>query len=672
MERDAIAALVGNAEAAAGRSDWAKSASIWQEVIRQAPDYPKCFNKAAVALRKAGLFDESDAVMHDAITVLGPVPEYYIILGDTAMDRRRWRAALKHWKDLRDLDERNPRGYYRAVQAHLALNNADQAEALCATGLSVFPREKHLLILHVKTAANSGTMREVVARVKRAARLHPGDAEIAQLLADTTGITSDLAHSDGKPLTVAAIENHLDKLQGSSTAVKLQRRIDGAREAWQIGLTLGQYGGLQRHFDLARTDDRLQRVLAGTTDRDRGRAPGTPIRVVFFFPHVTQVDHLTPLFERMQRDPRFVPMILCSRSKKLVQADSFEFFSQKYPAADGWRVVDGGADINQNVSFYELDADLVFFHTPYSLNSDRPFYLRADFAARHCMVAHVTYGYPLLTLDAHNSHVYAGDHVRKCDMVFAESPVCLEPYGRFVGKEKVFVTGYTKADEFRRHLQPGSFETIAAGPKPLDVMWTPHWQLPGDSRGDTETSNFLRYSDVMLRMAARSDIQLHVRPHPLLRLRLNATGILPFEEYDAVLEQFRVAGAKVYPADEGVSYVPALMKTAVLVSDFSSLVAEFTITKRPIVFCRTDDVWTNGKWIGAFGKQLIENCCYVVDDEAGLEARLDELVRTRKHPMAAQMAEFVDRNELFPAGSAADRICDLLDRSFNHAELAQV
>lgn len=687
-----IATVVQTAEAASEAADWETAATAWQEVIRLSPDYPRCFTKAAVALRKLRRFDASDEVMHRAIAVNGAMPDYYVILGDTAMDRRRWRAALAHWKALRTLAPRMPKGYFRAAQAHLALKNPAPAEVICAEGLALLPREKRLLLLHAEAAAWLGHWAEALARLDHAVSLHPRDEKIAARRAEVA--RSAAAHglkaappregpltaflnrpgplSEGQSLreagvvpTVQGIESYLDALQHLGSGVRLQARIDEARAAWQTGLPLERHAGIMRHFEQAAIDARLATVLTGEKARDRGRRPGEPVRVVFFFPHVTQTDHLLPLYERMQHDPRFEPMILCCRSKGTAQADSYEFHATKYPASEGWRVIDGGSDVNQNLSFYELDADLVFFHTPYSLNAGRPFYLRADFAARHCRVAHVTYGYPLLSLDTDSYHVYAGGHVRKCDMVFAESPVCIEPYGRHLGPEKVHVTGYTKVDEFRRHLEPVSFEELAARPGRLDVMWTPHWQLPGDPKGDTETSNFLRYYEVMLRLAVRPDILLHVRPHPLLRLRLNSLGIMRFAEYDAVMDRFRAAGAKVYPAEEGVSYVPALMQAAVLVSDFSSLVAEYTITNRPILFCRTEDVWTNGKWIGDFGKALIENCCYVVDDAAELEARLDEILTTRRHPKSVQMQTFVEANALFPEGSAAERICNFLDRSFN-------
>lgn len=693
-----MSALLREAETATAKAEWDRAGRAWHEICRHAPDHPGCFGKAAVAFRRNGDFAAADAVMQEAIATLGPKPAFLVALGDTAMDARDWRKALTHWAELRRIDPKRPKGYSRAAQAHLALKQPRLAEAICAQGLERLPRNKDIALQHAEAALRLGNRDAALARLDRAIGQHPKDAVLAQRRAriaaqsGATGSGTPAARSrsllsrvkarlrpllrrrratashaapnataKGKP-SARALSRQLTELQQQRSPAKLQERIDAARAAWQTGRPLPDHAGMMRHFESAKTDARLADLLAGKTRRNPPRAPGDPIRVVFFFPRVTQTDNLMPLFERMHGDPRFAPMILCCRTQDRGQTDAYGFYAEKYPTSEGYRVIDGGPHVNDNLSFYELDADVVFFHTPYSLNAQRPFYLRADFAARHCRVANVTYGYPLLSLDTSSYHVYAGGHVKKCDMIFAESPACVEPYGRHLGPEKIHVTGYTKVDEFRRHLDPEPFESFAPKAERLDVMWTPHWQLPGDPKGDTETSNFLKYHEIMLKVAARPDVVLHVRPHPLLRQRLSVLRIMTTRQYDAILQRFRKAGAEVYPAEEGVSYVPALMRSAVLISDFSSLVAEFTITNRPIIFCRTQEVWSNGKWIGDFGKDLIENCSYVVDDAAGLEASLETILTTRRHPKAAQMARFVSDHALFPEGSATDRICDVIEQ----------
>ncbi|MBC9245736.1 CDP-glycerol glycerophosphotransferase family protein [Paracoccus sp. 11-3] len=692
MNSQTLTTLAADAQAASISENWLEAARLWQKVSEIDPAYPDCFNKAAVALRNLGRFDESDAVIQTAISTLGSRPLHHIILGDTAMDRKKWRKALGHWQDLRQIAPDRPKGYLRAAQAYLALNELDQAASVCAEGLVRFPDSAALLSHHAEIAIRQQRRPEARARHEAAVKHAPNDIVIQKqpsriieapeptnAEAAKARLPKNLDHLSGtltklgrffragliaavsKNRTKNPLERDLDAVQKQGSKVPLRDRINLGKTAWEKGYTNTRHQGQLRHFDKAQSDARLSAILSGDVRRSPLRNPNEAIRVVFYFPHVTQTDNLTPLFETMHTDPRFEPMILCSRYDGTAQADAYPFFAAKYPAAAGYKVIDGGAHVNFAPSFYELDADLVFFHTPYSLNAPLPFYLRADFATRHCRVAHVTYGYPLLSLDTKSYHVYAGDHVKLCDFVFAESPVCVEPYGRHLQKDRIRVTGYTKLDEFRRHLVNRPFEEKAADlATRLDVMWTPHWQLPGDSKGDTETSNFLRYYQTMLRVAARPDITLHVRPHPLLRLRANAMGIMAFRKYDAVMEQFRAAGAKLYPAEEGVSYIPALMQADVLISDFSSLVAEYTITDRPIIFCRTDDVWNNEKWIGAFGRQLIENCCYVVDDETMLESALDTILSTRKHPKADRMAQFVKDHELFPEGSASMRICDII------------
>lgn len=682
MPNGEIPELMRQAEAAGPE----RAASLWAEIARRDPDHPDAFNRAAVALRRLGRFDESDAMVAQAIARQGERPVHQVILGDSAMDRKDWRKALGHWRRLRELSPGAEKGYLRAAQAHLHLSQPEKAESLCAEGLARLPKSRRLLLCHAEIAVRRQDWPTALRRLDRARHLHPSDMAIAarrdrigrlaeerppapkpgaappRLRARLRSLARRLLKRDARARPDArAIERHLSLIQQHGSKAGLQERIEEARKAFATGLDLPRHAGIMRLFDRARTDARLAAILNGEVRRNPPRRPGDPIRVVFYFPHVTQTDNLMPLYERMHGDPRFAPMILCSRPDSTAQADSHRFYAARYPAARGHAVIDGGPHLNHSPSFYELDADLVFFHTPYSLNVTRPFYLRADFAVRHCRVANVTYGYPLLSLDTSSHHVYAGGHVRKCDLIFAESPACVEPYARHLDRDRIHVTGYTKVDEFRRHLDPVPFETRAAGPARLNVMWTPHWQLPGDRKGDTETSNFLRYYRIMLEIAGRPDLLLHVRPHPLLRLRLNAMGIMDFREYDAVMERFRKAGARTYPAHEGVSYVPALMQADVLISDFSSLVAEYTITNRPIIFCRTEDVWNNGRWIGAFGKDLIENCCYVVDDEAQLRAALDTILTTRRHPKADRMAAFVARHRLFPEGSATARICDVIE-----------
>ncbi|MCP1167000.1 CDP-glycerol glycerophosphotransferase family protein [Limimaricola sp. ASW11-118] len=697
------------AQTAWTKGDWPRAADAWNEVARHAPKHPKAIEKACIALYRAGQSDAADATLAKAIARDGMKPAYLAVQGETAMERHDWRTALEHWHRLRRTAPRRPKGWHRAAQAHLALNETERAEALCLEGLERWPHDKALLARYVEVALRGDQRKTAATRLAAALALHPDDrvlrrlekrlarprprpgrsaaprpatlrARLARLRSRLKRLlgprpaapvpVSDPSASDIPDTTarqarpdkarIRALSQRLTELQRQRSPAGLQQRIDEARGAWATRLPLPDHAGLMRHFDRAETDPRLARLLAGDTDRNPPRAPGDPIRVVFFFPRVTQTDNLMPLYEQMHGDPRFHPLILCCRTEDKAQADAHAFYAAKYPARDGHEVIDGG-HVSVTPSFYELDADMVFYHTPYSLNAQRPFYLRADFAARHARVANVTYGYPLLSLDTKSHHVYAGGHVKLCDMAFAESPACIEPYGRHLDPARIHVTGYTKVDEFRRHLDPTPFEDFAPGAERLDVIWTPHWQLPGDPKGDTETSNFLRYHEIMLKVAARPDVKLHVRPHPLLRQRLSNLKIMSFRRYDAIMDQFRAAGAEVYPAEEGVSYVPALMKAAVLISDFSSLVAEYTITNRPIIFCRTEDVWTNGRWIGDFGRALIENCTYPVDDAAGLEASLETILSSRRHPKAKQMARFVEEHALFPEGSACARICNVIE-----------
>lgn len=654
---------VAAAEAAMAARDWDTAITLWADIRAAAPDIQPAWDRAALALRNAQRFDDSDDLVRASSRRFGLKPGHLLTMGDTAMDARDWPTAIGRWAELRARFPKIKQGYYRAAQAHLAMAQPEVSEALLTEGLARLPDSREILLLHAEAAMTRRDWEEALRRWELLRVHHPQEPKGYLRAADALG---EAGHVTGAEQILA---HYIDNLLRDNRAPPLQSIIDEIGAIHATGVSVSRHAGSLALFERARTDERLASLLRGEIHKPPPRKPGTPLRVVFYFPTVIQTDNLMPLYEAMCADNRFEPMILCSRNNSSVLMDSFSFYNEKYPADQGYCVVDGGPHISSNLSIYDLQPDVVFYHTPYSLSGDYPFYLRADFVARHAWIGHVNYGYFLLTLGASNDHIYTGEHVRSCDFIFAESTPSVETYALTLPAERIHKTGYTKLDEFRRHLVKVPFREICSRSSRLDVIWTPHWQTREDPTGGTHTSNFLPYFPAMLELAARPDIHLHVRPHPLLRSRLNTVGLLPISEYDVIMDRFRAAGATVYPANEGAPYVPALMNAAVLISDFSSLVPEFLITGRPLIFCRTEDVWNNGKWIGPFGKSLIENCCYIADDVPSIREHLDQILVRHQHPKEAAIEAFAAENGLYPEGSSSERILNVLTSRLRPASM---
>lgn len=636
------------------------------ETLRSA--YPKSahgYGLAAVALRRLGQVDASNAMVWKSVKAIGLRPWHLITMADTAMDFKDWDEALRRWKDLRMAFPAHQKGYFRAAVAHREMGQFEDCDRLLEEKMSRMKPEAPDFNLWADSAIDRGEWELAADRLEQMQKAFPKEpsayvagARVMSAFQHEKNAAHDSQYAEKPRSLMQEFDALYREMRDKSFG--LQDMIDAAGWIVRCRAVSPQTRGAQRLFQLAETDKNLAKVLAGETIAPPAYSADRPIKPLFFFPIITQTDNLTPLLEKMAQDPRFEPIILCSRNRANDYDDSYAFFSKTYAHNPRITVIDGGAHVNENISPYELGADVVFFHTPYSHGPSYPFFLWAGFVARHTRVAHVNYGYFLLTLEGTEKHIYDNPQIQVADMVFSESDVSDRVFRASFGDERVHKTGYPKFDRFRACLETVPFEERVKGKDKLDVIWTPHWQMAEDPTGGTHTSNFTRYVDTMLKLSERDDVVLHVRPHPLLRPRLKVLGMYDFDEFDAIMDTFEKNGAVVYPANEGVSYVEALMSADVLISDFSSLVPEFFITERPIIFCRTDDVWNNGKWIGPFGKTLINEGCYTVDSENELLAMLSTIVAERKHPKMQNMQRLISENNLFPEGSSCERIADVV------------
>ncbi len=110
------------------------------------------------------------------------------------------------------------------------------------------------------------------------------------------------------------------------------------------------------------------------------------------------------------------------------------------------------------------------------------------------------------------------------------------------------------------------------------VMWTPRWSYDERVGG----SRFMEYRDLIPSFTEKYDIQLTFRPHPLLFDEMERTGRMTREDIGSYLKRLEQAGIMY---DTGSNLFDALKDTDVLITDFSSVVIEYFLTGRPIIYC---------------------------------------------------------------------------------------
>ena len=112
----------------------------------------------------------------------------------------------------------------------------------------------------------------------------------------------------------------------------------------------------------------------------------------------------------------------------------------------------------------------------------------------------------------------------------------------------------------------------------IRILWTPRWSYDEKIGG----SRFFEYKDTILSLADQLNISVTFRPHPLLFNELVIKGMMTEDEIDSYLQNLDKHGIKY---DHGTDLAEALINTDVLISDFSSIVIEFLLTGKPVIYC---------------------------------------------------------------------------------------
>lgn len=139
-------------------------------------------------------------------------------------------------------------------------------------------------------------------------------------------------------------------------------------------------------------------------------------------------------------------------------------------------------------------------------------------------------------------------------------------------KRIVYTYGPARIDLYPYEEFSGSIKT---------VLWNPRWTTP--TNRENVQSFFLLYKDRILDFAEKhKDIEFIIRPHPLLLENFLKTGYITQKEVDDYL--LRVKSLPNVTMDLLPSYEESLRKADVMLAEFSSLVAEYAVQGRPVIF----------------------------------------------------------------------------------------
>lgn len=239
-------------------------------------------------------------------------------------------------------------------------------------------------------------------------------------------------------------------------------------------------------------------------------------------------------------------------------------FIKKYK--DAIKVLD---DQGNWLDLRQYNLDYIFYPRPY--DGYLPKQYRSDEISKYCRCCYIPYGLTgsenfddtnLLFFD--NIYCLFMDSDYQKELVKSRYPISYK-----LGIKKIFSLGYPVLARFLDYPKSKKLRTIT---------WTPRWSMDSVIGG----SNFLKYCDNFLKLIENKRYNYIFRPHPMMFDELIKKRYID--------EEFKITFLKKLSENNVLfditsSIEDIFKKTDILITDYSSIIPQFFLTTRPMIYC---------------------------------------------------------------------------------------
>ncbi|MFA6637189.1 MAG: CDP-glycerol glycerophosphotransferase family protein [Candidatus Omnitrophota bacterium] len=205
-------------------------------------------------------------------------------------------------------------------------------------------------------------------------------------------------------------------------------------------------------------------------------------------------------------------------------------------------------------------------------------------------------------------------------------------------ERNTIVSGHPKLDYAEKTLVlTGSAWKRGMSKNVKRILWTPRW------RTQEGTCHFFDYKDFFKNFCKNHlEVDFVFRPHPLCLRNFLKLEEMSLEQFSAMEFEYECSPNRVI--DKTGSYQDTFLTSDILVSDISSMMPEYFVTGKPIVYTHRVDQFNE------FGVVLSKGF-YWVRNEAELKSTL-EMLLSGKDPLRVVRSEII-KTELFKADGGA-------------------
>lgn len=300
---------------------------------------------------------------------------------------------------------------------------------------------------------------------------------------------------------------------------------------------------------------------------------------------------------------------------KFIDEGADEFFKE-YNMVKGFNKV-----TSEFIDLKLLEPDYIFFQQPY--NGIYPQEYRSNVVSKYAKICYVSYFNYLgnKTNNITSDECYPIDYLKDVSLMFSQNDdENRYLHNRLSGVQNklthIYQTGYPKYDDLNEYVDSESSSwNYKKTENHFRVLWTPRWTTNENNCG------FFKYKDCLLEYCNDNEkVDFVFRPHPQSWVEWDKTGELKAEDAEIYKRKYdKIKNASI---DKNKSYLETFYSSDCLVSDISSIIPDYILTGKPLIYCTDDNATNKFNRRGGYSEAM-----YWVKNWKELKDTLDMLIK---------------------------------------------
>lgn len=241
---------------------------------------------------------------------------------------------------------------------------------------------------------------------------------------------------------------------------------------------------------------------------------------------------------------------------------------------------------DQTNTYYDLEKlnpDYIFLNVPYTTHYPEKYNM--EYLSSIAKVCYVPYGFNLFANKNHYNLLFQDALLKNVYFLFAEGDATYYylkgklSFSQWHRNQRLYNIGFPRFDMYEKlNVEKINNKSIK------NILYIPRWtSIHRNIKKGNIGSSFFEVKDKIIEYSEKNkDIDIVIRPHPLAFSNYIQSGEMSkieVDEYENKIEKRN----NIF-LDKNNTYINSLLNADVLIADFSSIIIEFFITGKPIIY----------------------------------------------------------------------------------------